>query len=200
MLFLNLSAIAEEAFYGKTSFSWTQRGDVSVYGSLDASRAQFENLVLMSDFNFKKVKVTETLTINGKIQGEKLDTNKLVLNGMLEGKKIIIRDGATINGGIDAEQLDIHGYLTINVSGGFKARKSNFEKIKVSAKKIEFNEVILDSIEFDKNDKKPELYLTEGSLVKGDIIFKSGDGIVYKSADSKIEGKVKGGSLKEWVM
>ena len=51
-------------------------------------------------------------------------------------------------------------------------------------------------MEFDKNSKKSELYLKSGSFVKGDIVFKSGDGIVYKDAASKIESKVKGGMVK----
>lgn len=198
MIFVNASAFAKEAFYGSTSLSSTQSGDVSIYGSLDASRAQFENLVLMGNLNFMKVKVIDTLTVNGSLEGKGLDANRLVLNGLLNGNKIIIRNDATINGGLDAEQLDVHGYLTINTmpDAPFRVKRSNFEKVVASSKKIEFDEVIADSIEFDKTSKNAELYLKNGSLVKGDIIFKSGDGVIHKSSDSKIEGKVKGGIVQ----
>lgn len=195
--FAHQSAIAKESFHGKTEFSSTQRGDVSVYGSVNANKAQFENLTILGDLNFKKLKVTDSLTINGFMNGMEIDCNKLILNGTLMGSKIIIRDGATINGGIDADNLDIHGYLIINVANDsiFKSKKSNFEKIVVSSAKVEFDEVISDSIEFEKSSKKAELYLSNASLIKGDIVFKSGDGIVKISEDSKIEGEVKGGRL-----
>lgn len=195
--FTHYVTFAEESFNGKTEFRLTQRGDVSVYGSVIANKAQFENLTILGDLDFQKIKVTDRLTINGFMNGVEIDCNKLILNGTLMGNKIIIRDGATINGGIDAENLDIHGHLVINVTNNsvFKAKKSNFEEISVSSTKVEFDEVITDSIQFDKDNKHSELRLVNGSFAKGDIVFKSGNGKVYKSSDSKIQGKVKGGKL-----
>ena len=137
VLSLNMSAFAKEAFYGHAELSWIQRGDVSIFGSLDAKKAQFENVVLMGDLDYKKVKVADTLIVNSNIKGEELDANKLVLNGFLGGNKIIIRDGATIKDGMGVEQLDVHGPLVINalMTAPFIAKKSNFEKFIVSAKK-----------------------------------------------------------------
>lgn len=197
LLCINVHAFADESFFGATSLSGTQRGDVSIYGALDVRRVQFENLVLMGNLDYQKLKVTDTLTVNGNIEGVDLDVDKLVLNGFLSGSKMIIRNGATINGGMKVEHFDIHGYFTINTMEDalFKAKKSNFEKISVASRKVEFNEVIAESIEFAAGHKEPELYLKNASFIKGNIIFKSGQGIIYKSKNSKIKGKVRGGKI-----
>lgn len=195
--FVHSNICAEEAFYGNKEFSFTQRGNTSVYGSTIANNTQFENLTIMGNLKYNKLKITESLTINGRLDGELLDCDRLVLNGLLKGHRIIIRDSATINGSIDANDLDIHGVLTMKQSknGPFIARKSNFEKIVIHGKKVEMAECIIDSIIFEENKNPSELHLSGNSLVKGDVIFKSGNGKVFKSSDSKIAGKVEGGKV-----
>jgi len=82
------------------------------------------------------------------------------------------------------------------VSGYLLACNSNFtNKLIISSDHTRIENTIIPSIKISPGNREQVLYLANNSLIKGDITFESGRGMVLMDQTSQISGKVKGGYI-----
>ena len=134
-------------------------------------------------------------------------------NGNVTLDKIQVIGDTTIRGqlfatGVQFSSLNIYGNAILKetfvgkqakILGFLQARKSEFKEIiTIFANNAKFTACRLQSIIVTNSQlTEHKIELLEGSVVLGNIEFKSGDGIVYLSENAQIHGKVLGGIVKK---
>ena len=163
-------------------------------GSVTASgHAMFSNSLIKKGLNIHGYTNSDSSIFGGTcdIDGH-LETNSSQFLG-----KVHIQGYADAINSKFSKSLDIHGQLN--------AINSNFnEAIDTSATAMDFDHSTLASIHFvlpHKRDplQKQVLTLTDNSIVKGDVQFQNGKGLVIMDKTSQIEGTVTGGKIQHMV-
>ncbi len=191
-------------------------GELSGSGELTAKKSRFGSLTWKGPVKLDESSVLGTTTING----DKVELKETKINGNLEVRGT--DKGQTTLDQVTVENQVIGNgtlHLTKGRIGGFDwkgattitechvGKQANFtgplslETCTFSGSIIATSTMVhLNAVEVNGNLLIPEtgqneaqtVVLTGGSIIKGNITFASGQGIVKKEGDSKIEGKVIG--------
>jgi hypothetical protein len=118
------------------------------------------------------------------------------MNGKFTATEVTMKEGK-INGSVEIKKSKIG---TITVYGLLIANDSEFEKkiIFDSSEIYISNSIVQDivSINSSENPIGQKIYLKEGSIVKGTIVFNNGKGEVIVSGNSKLSpSQVTGGKI-----
>lgn len=137
---------------------------------------------------------------------------KLVGNGMVYVNGTTIEEATVVNGVLTADDahfftLNVNGSASLtqcivnseaNIKGSLKASSSKFESVlDIYSSSTRFiNSKTFSNVHIRHIDNpRQEVYLENHSEIGGDIVFDDGNGVVYISGDSKIDGTVIGGKL-----
>lgn len=118
--------------------------------------------------------------------------NKLKIVGSLNVNESTLGEVHAV-GHVSVNKSSITGPVTI--VGGLEVTQSTFEdNIKIATNTIKIASSTLQNIEIkaSQKDKIPTLYLSDNTVVKGNIVFVNSSGVVV-SHESKILGKVVNG-------
>jgi hypothetical protein len=135
------------------------------------------------------------VSVNGPLRAQNTKIDSVAVNGPFEIKDSSI-GASSVAGSIDAKNARL-GKVT--VSGSIKAENSDIEDITLTGS-AHLSHVNIDNIIASGNsncENGSRIYLNDHSVVSGNISFTNGHaGKVFVSNDSKILGKVYGGSVE----
>jgi cytoskeletal protein CcmA (bactofilin family) len=181
-----------------------------INGAASVNEKRLKFLEVNGSATFKDLKIEDYMTVNGSATGKNLQVKKLEVNGSLTAKYLIIGDmivsGAaslrealikgslSINGSLKCEQIKVHDKTSI--SGDLKVSSGDFQDIEIKSDLAEIKRSKANNIYFsNQKDIEQILELKSGTIVSGNVTFKSGKGKVYLYDGSKVEGKVEGGEV-----
>lgn len=141
------------------------------------------------------------------------EAKEVVAYGLLDVKGSHINGDTSFSGALDAKngvfrKIDGNGMAKFEDSsiqeeskfkGSISSKNTKFEKnIHIYSNTASFdNSTAKQSVVFHKlkTDKRQRLFLRNGSVVSGEVNFRSGNGEVVLEKGSKVEGKVVGGKI-----
>jgi hypothetical protein len=154
-----------------------EAGAMSFSGKAELRDTSYEKLSISGAGILNNVKVTKSLSARGSLRAKESTIETLKSSGSTK-----------------LEKTTIHGLCKI--SGSFTAASSKFAEISASATRITLSDSQTKTITIKKPSSPVEqivdLYNTK---VDGDIIFEGGNGKVLLRGNSKITGKVIGGTV-----
>lgn len=138
---------------------------------------------------------SEHVSVNGPLTVSSTKIESVSVNGPLEVTDSLIGSGS-VAGSVDAKNTHL-GKFT--VSGNIDMQNSSIEDVTLSGS-AHFNHVKVDNITASGGShcsNGSRIYLSNNSVVSGNITFTNGhEGKVFVSKDSKILGKVSGGTIE----
>ena len=191
-----LHEIRAETYTGETSLEEKVLKDANFMGPTQLKEVIAESLSVMGPFEFSNVMVEKNTTIEGPVlNSENGKFDSLNIKGPFTAKNIICKTFKVI-GPVDVTHLKVEGDTSI--MGSLKANQSQFENMSISADEIFLKDVDVKDIFIKKNmDKKQVLQLKGKTLVKGNIAFESGQGIVELDSAAKVQGEIKGARVEK---
>lgn len=146
------------------------------YGLLSASNQTFSNITLHGPANVEKCMFLGATTLMGMLTASDSVFEELAMSGVCELKNTIIS-----------------GILSLK--GLLRAENSTFNTIEASTTALTLKNSVVENIIIQASEVTPQyVYLKNNSCVHGNVIFKGGDGIVMVTPDSKVHGKIIGGT------
>ncbi len=113
--------------------------------------------------------------------------------GMLSASDSTFQD-LTVAGKASLDHAVISG--VVHISGMVKATQCVFKgPVHLSTDASYFSNTKLQSVEVNAGNDFPVIYLSENTIILGDIVFSSRNGKVYVDSSVKINGKLIGGQL-----
>ncbi len=181
-----------------------------INGAASVNEKKLKTLEINGSATFKDLKIDEFMIINGSASGKNLQVKKLKVSGSLTTKymtandvevsgaaalrEVVIKNSLIVDGSLKTEHIRVQGKTVI--SGGLKASNGSFDSIEISSDRAELAKSRVNNIYFFNSNNRPQiLELKSGTVVSGNVIFKSGKGKVYLFDGSKVEGKVEGGEV-----
>lgn len=153
----------------------------------------FESLRINGSLKFRNLSVKEKLYVNGSAVGKKLKCKRLKINGSFNGINIEATEGS-VNGSLKGSNITIPE--KVKISGKMLATNSNFGDIEIKGNEIKLTNSKTKNILVKKTGITPQkLELKKKSIVSGNVVFEAGNGQIYLSGGSKIQGIVKGATI-----
>jgi hypothetical protein len=169
-----------------------------IHGASQISNSTISNLKVIGSTQATNLK-SDKIKVEGPFQANNIESRKVKVEGsaIIENSKVeeanIIGD-AVIKEGSEIKSLEGCGF--------FKLENSKVMNLKLDSNQCEINNSEVIDITFTKPTEQkspPSLKITGNSSVKGNIVFESGDGIVYLDEHSLKNfdaNKIKGGKVE----
>lgn len=164
-----------------------------------ASASSDDNFrVINGTYKVKDTVVTEKLKINGEVVlGQGTVVNEMmIINGILNAEGADFKRRLIVNGNASIKQSKFHENASFN--GNLTVSDSEFlGYLYLHVQQSDYFNCRLNYIFAEKNpytNAKEIIFLKNGSLVNGDVMFESGNGEIHLDANSQIKGKIYGGS------
>lgn len=197
-LLLNLFVclnVSGEVFNGPTDLSWKLYDSLSINGPSKLKKVKANSIEIKGPLQFHSLAVAGKAEVIGDINGDNGKFGQLNVTGSMNVDHVICEE-LSVKGPVTAVYLDVKNHADID--GELNAHHSKFKSLAVKADKIILDEVILDSLVVRKGQKNQILVLQGPTIVNGDIVFESGDGVVQVgSLEVRIKGTVKGAFIKK---
>ena len=140
-------------------------------------------------------KVLKDADFMGPTQLKDVTAESLSVMGSLTGKNIICKM-LDVMGPVEVMHLKVEGEASI--MGPLTANQSKFENLSIVADEIILEDVEVNNISIKQEKTKKQVLQLKGStLVKGNITFESGKGIIEQDPGVKIQGKIKGAIVEK---
>jgi len=140
-------------------------------------------------------KVLKDADFMGPTQLKNVTAESLSVMGPLTGKNIICKT-LDVMGPVEVTHLKVEGDASI--MGPLTAKQSYFESLSIWGDETLLEDVEVKNISIKKDkDKSQVLRLKGTSIVKGNITFESGQGIIEQGPDIKIQGEIKGAIVEK---
>jgi hypothetical protein len=193
-----LHGVHAQNYVGVTILEKTVLQQSSFVGPTVLKEVTANSLSVIGPFEFYDLKVTKETNITGPtVESEKGTFRFLKIIGTFTAKNITCTK-LEIIGPVDVTDLKVSEET--DIVGPLKATQSTFQKLSVMADKISLDDVAVDDITIQKNknhQKAQVLQLKGKTIVKGNITFESGEGIVEQDQDVKIQGEIKGAIVQQ---
>lgn len=197
-LYCSAGEVSSIFHMGNTILSGTHvLHSVRVLGDLDAHKADMENLTLMGKVNMTLSVVRGGLDVTGECESHQSNFQENAkITGNLRSNHDSFQHDVTMTG--DLRVKDSEFKSIVDVTGSIQADGSVFDDaLNVQSCLIEFSQVKTKQI-IIKNDRNcaantQSIYLKNRTEVSGNIHFVGGNGKVFISKDSVINGQVIGG-------
>lgn len=165
------------------------------FGPTYLENKTLNNISIAGPAIFEGVTLTGNATLMGPVKMRDSKMNDLQVTGPFNASKVVVKK-LTVNGPVRFERVTVDGLATIN--GPLTAEESNFKNtLSIATDKMSLDHCMAENIEVRKNSKwfeKPQrVFLTNKTVVKGDIVFEAGNGVVVISKEATHKGKVIGG-------
>lgn len=179
-----------DVYTGPVEVSLKFFDNLTVNGPAKLKLLRTKTLDIQGPVEFHSIDVAGNATIIGNVKGYKGKFSLLQVTGSLEADEVIC-DDLDVKGQVTASSLIVKNQAKIE--GSLTAQHSQFKTLVVNGDNITLNDVQADSLTVGKDVKKPVLVLQGATVINGDVIFESGDGLIrVKSPQAKIKGTVKG--------
>lgn len=182
--------------------------DIYMGKTLIKNKKNIDVIEILGPAYLKKTSVNFLVTV-GPTKLNTIMANKIFVTGPLNFQKLQVKKMGEVIGPVKGKQgdflrLDIVGPVKIEethigalfMTGSLFAKKSTIENLDITSEKIVLKDTTIGNIivrQSSKNKNKLQrIHLRQGSIVKGDVIFESGNGYIDIKNSSKIYGKVKG--------
>ena len=153
-----------------------------VTGPLSAKHINCDDLAVIGTTETQDLVVKRSIDITSSFTGKKIKCATLVVTGTIDITDFNISEDAKIIGHTKVS------YGSIN-DVEMWSNETIFQD-------VELNNITINKNQDKNNDKNEHLYLKGKTLVKGNITFISGKGIIIKGPNVQINGKVSGAVIK----
>lgn len=160
-------------------------------GSKNFDRTTIENKNIIGPVSLNKTK-GESISVTGSVKGSDIVFGTIACVGSvkLSSSKIANLD---VVGLVKISDCEISGEILI--VGMLKAKNSHMHNISITASLVELDNSKAKNITIKKQSEANQmqtLVLKGNTVVDGDIIFESGQGIVEKASTVKMNGSISG--------
>jgi hypothetical protein len=157
------------------------------------SRGVVDDLNVDGSTSLNGTTVTNTVTANGSLRANHSILNKVTANGSAQIRNSEIKGHLCCSGSADIYKSKVN---TATISGSLFAVTTIFaEQLSLATDKTILQSSQTKDVIIQVVNNHEELYLQNNTIVEGNITFLSGKGLVFKSDNSKIIGKVRGGKI-----
>jgi hypothetical protein len=189
------SVQGDETFNGPTQLTKGNYKDLVINGPAQLNKIMTNSIVVRGPLNFSEIVATQFADIKGPVKGDHGKFGKLQVMGTLEGD-YILSDELHVKGPVNVS------YLLVNkdaeIMGPLNVQKGKFHNLIITADKINLEDVYADRIEVKQGTEQSQILTLKGStIINGDIIFESGNGVIVKSSTAQILGSVKGAKVDQ---
>jgi hypothetical protein len=177
-LFLSIVFVAYKYEIGPKYFTHASLKNEHIVGPVDLEKSTAEALSITGPFTAKDTTFT-TLSCIGPVKLEQVICETIDVVGPTELKNCKIKGDTSIIGTLDANN-------------------SEFEKITITTSHMHLENSKTQNIVIKKNsnaNEKQKLVLSGSTIIDGNIVFESGQGIIEKSSTVKINGSITGCSV-----
>ena len=187
-----------QTFFGNKTIKNATLHNASFIGPTHLRKVTAESLSVMGPLEFHDLRVTGDAEIKGPVTNSESGTFGLL--------KIT---GPFIANDVACEQLDVEGPVNVsglrvsdetNIVGPLEVRQSQFQGLNILADEISLEDVDVNDINVDWVKAKHErqvLRLKGNTIVMGNIVFKSGKGIIKQGPNVKIRGEITGATVEK---
>lgn len=184
-----------EVFNGPTDLFLSFYNALVINGPAKLKLVKAKTLEIKGPLEFHSLDVTGKADVVGPVKGDKGKFGQLTVTGTMDVDHLITEE-LTVKGSVKAVYLDVKNHT--EVDGLLDAKHSKFNTLTVNADKTVLDEVIVESVLVKKGQQNQILSLKGATVVNGDIVFESGEGVVQvESPEVQIKGAVKGASIKK---
>lgn len=173
---------------------------IDVFGEASITEAKTVSIKIFGNF-FCKALTSDTLQVNGKLHAEKSNIHKISVEGEAEIEESNIK---FLN--VNAESLtplkikdNLKNWKTFYRESSIIISKSNIKLITIKANECHITNSNIEDIRIISDQKRKSiLYLSGNTIIKGQIRFENGGGVVVadKEASEKISSNdIIGGKL-----
>lgn len=183
--------------FAETEIENADLGNYKAHGGLEVEHSSFKSLIVHGGLEFEDLIVSGDLKIHGGAEGNNLKAMNMKVHGGIDATKVFIEKNTSIHGKSKLYHSVFQGEF--ESYGKMQAKDSKFQEIFTSARKVILDDCIIENnIIFDitHNNAPQEIILKGKTVVKGNIEFVSGKGIVNMGRSVKVLGSVKGGKTK----
>jgi len=187
--------VQAQSFTGVTTIEKQNLKEASFIGATEFKAVTAKSLSVMGPIHFDHLKVEKNTEVVGAVTESEHGTfGSLIITGPFTAKNITCSKLEVI-GPVDVSDLQVSGDTTI--IGPLKAGKSTFQNLTVTSDKIILEDSKVTDIVVKKNeDKKQVLDLRGTTIVEGNIIFESGEGVVEQDSEVNIQGEIEGANVQ----
>ncbi|TAK75385.1 MAG: hypothetical protein EPO11_05565 [Gammaproteobacteria bacterium] len=192
---LSVSAAYAGDYFGSTHLVGSDIEQATIYGPAELEHVKADTLNVNGPLKFKDLEVTNETGIVGPVKdSEKGKLNDVKVMGPFEAKDVICHNLSVVG---PATVTSLLAKGNTEIMGPLKADKSHFQKLTVTADETELkNSEVGDILIKTTSNKEQTLYLDK-TIVKGNITFESGRGVIIEKGKAEIKGKVTGGTIKK---
>jgi hypothetical protein len=184
------SNIFASVYNGPTDLSWRYFNDLVINGPAKLKLLKAATLQVNGPLQFNSIGIDGKAQVAGEFNGNKGQFGNLFVTGSMNVDHVLA-DNITITGPVVATYLEVKNDAIIN--GPLNAHHSEFNRLSVSSNNIVLDDVLVNEIIVNKNEKNQILILKGSTVVSGDITFESADGNVsIENSKVRIKGKVIG--------
>lgn len=192
LLFLQTVFAAE--YHGHTDLTLKVMDNLTIHGPANLHMVKAEVLEVDGPLKFSRLDVAKEATIHGPFTGDHGKFNRLEVDGNADVSQVIAKT-LLIKGPLKAESIKVSD--STEAFGPFEVHKGEFQNVKVSGEAITLDDVSAENLTIGKSDNGAVLTLKGKTVIRGDILFESGNGIVKKIGDEvKVQGTIKGAKVE----
>lgn len=196
-LFLFTNVLSAETMMGVVEIKNQKKEDIRVVGTAEFEDVVAKSVQVTGPLSFKNLTVQNKTEVIGPIKGEKGTLADINVTGKIDLEKLTYKT-LTAVGEVELEETIALGKT--DVTGPLEMEKCKAQDIYVTSDKIKLEDTEANNIIVRKTDgslKIQELELKDKCIIKGDITFEAGKGLVKMDSDVKHNGTVKGAEVKK---
>jgi hypothetical protein len=181
-------------YKGPTDLTLKVFDTLTIHGPAQLKLIKAKILDVKGPLEFSQLDISGSATLTGTVKGAKGKFKILKVTGPIEVDHVVCEELFVI-GSVKAQFLDVA--IKANITGELEVLQSKFKDLIVDGDKIVLDSVQLDSMTVKKGKTNETVTLRGNTVVNGDILFESGNGLVnVESTDVQIKGAIKGGTRK----
>jgi hypothetical protein len=199
-LIIAASALAFQSSYAaQESTTKAAQNSEKHFGPTFIENKRLDTLTVFGPATLEHITVTGGTDIMGPAKIKESTLSNIKISGPLDARKINI-SSLEATGPVKLERVSVDGKTKIY--GPLNAEESKFtDTITIATDKMTLDHTTAQNIEVQKNsnwlEKPQKVYLTNKTVVNGNISFEAGNGIVIVKKGATLKGEVKGGKKIE---
>ncbi len=194
-LILFSSTSMADVFNGTTKLSDKSYQDITINGTANLDEIKVKKLNVNGPLQFSNLLVEESAEIRGPVANSKNGVFvDLKIVGPFSAEKIVC-DNLSVMGAIDVSELVVKKKM--QVTGGVNVKRGDIKDLEVKSDRISLTESKISDLTVDGRKGKEQTLILDKTVISGNVVFKSGNGIIEMSKDSVVEGTITGATIKK---
>lgn len=184
-----------EVFNGPTNLTLKIYDTLTIHGPAHLKLVKAKEFEISGPLEFHRLAIEGKAVVAGTMKGDNGKFGQLSVTGTMDVDHVVC-DELTVKGPVKATYLDVHNRA--DIEGALEVQHGKFKTLSVTSDNIVLDDVVVESIAVGKSQNLQTLILKGETVVNGDIVFASGNGVVQtEGSQVRIIGKVEGGTLKK---